>query len=141
MEEGVKNKRKSTPRTITLKKEGQGAKGFYAIFEITFDNAEKGDYFAKTNPQTDFKEGVEIEYQIEKKVNGNFTNYVITLPYAGKGGKGFNPAASNKQTALLCAVHLCCSDKIEKAKIYETANNFLKYLNGETGNEPKTPAQ
>ena len=140
MEEGVKNKRKSTPRTITLKKEGQGAKGFYAIFEITFDNAEKGDYFAKTNPQTEFKEGVEIEYQIEKKVNGNFTNYVVTLPYSGGSKKAYSPEASNRQCSLTNAVNLCIAGKIEKEKIYETASKFMKYLNGESA-EPKTTAQ
>lgn len=122
--------KKSIVRSAIFKKTGTGKFGEYHIFEITFDNGDKGDYLAKTNPQNTFKEGAEAEYIIEKKENGQYVNYSIKAVQQNGfvPGKG-NPAYEHKRTALKCAVELAVSGKCEVKQISEYANSFMKFLN------------
>lgn len=122
--------KKSIVRSAIFKKSGNGNYGEYHIFEIGFDNGDKGDFVSKNNPQSTFKEGVEIEYTIEVSENGNYKNYKIK-PVKKDGfvpGKG-NPAYEHKRTALKCAVDLCAAGKYDVGKIGEYANSFMKFLN------------
>jgi hypothetical protein len=123
-------KKKSTVRTAIYKKEYTNSiSGTFHIFEITFDNNDKGQYFSKSKDQTTFVEGQEVEYTIETKVNGQYTNYSIKPVQAGfVPGKG-NPAYEHKRTALKCAVDLCAAGKIELKKINEYSESFMKFLN------------
>lgn len=123
--------KKSIVRSAIFKKAHSGNNGLFYIFEITFDNGDSGVYFSKTETQDTFKEGIETDYTIEKKVNGNYTNYSIKPLKSGNGfvpGKG-NPAYEHKRTALKCAVDLAASGKIEMNKISEYAGSFMKFLN------------
>lgn len=139
MQEEGKQTKTNIPRQIIFKREGEGKNGKWYLFEITFDNGDKGSYFAKSKEQTEFKEGVSIEYVIEVKKNGEYFNTVIQLPFKGKfgGGKSFNPSAQNKQVALTNAVDIFISGHITKEEIEKTANWFFKYLQGEPSNESK----
>lgn len=139
MEQVGKQTKKSTPRQIIFKREGVNQNGSWAIFEIAFDNGDKGDYFAKSNPQTDFKEGVEIEYTIEVKVGEKYTNTLIGLPKKGfqKGG-GINPVYQLRQCALTNAVSMFNSGKIEKDKVWEMADKLLNWLQN-SNDKHKTP--
>ena len=124
--------KKSIVRSAIFKKANSGQNGLYYIFEILFDNGDKGNYFSKTEQQDTFKEGLEIEYTIETKVNGNYTNYSIKPAKAANGfvpGKG-NPAFEHKRVALKCATDLCCAKIIEKKEIATFAESFMKFLNG-----------
>lgn len=98
------------------------------IFEITFDNNDKGDYLSKKNPQESFKEGQEIEYTIIKKENGQYVNYQIRPVQQFAGNKG-NPIYDHKRTALRCATDLAAAGKIEVGKIKDFSESFLKFLN------------
>lgn len=124
--------KKSVVRSAIFKKAFSGTKGLAYIFEITFDNGDTGQFFSNTETQDTFKEGADIEYTIEKKVNGNYTNYSIRPIKNGNGfvpGKG-NPSYEHKRVALKCAVDLCAADKIEKKDIATFAESFMKFLNG-----------
>lgn len=122
--------KKSICRSAIFKKTGNGNYGEYHIFEITFDNGDKGDFLAKNNPQSTFKEGQEVEYTIEEKVNGNYKNYSIKAVKKDGfvPGKG-NPAYEHKRVALKCATDLCAAGKIDKKEISVFAGSFMKFLN------------
>jgi hypothetical protein len=123
--------KKSVVRSAIFKKAFSGKNGLAYIFEITFDNGDTGQFFNNAETQDTFKEGVEIDYTIEKKVNGNYTNYSVKPVKNGNGfvpGKG-NPSYEHKRVALKCAVDLCAADKIEKKDIAMFAESFMKFLN------------
>lgn len=121
--------KKSVVRSAIFKKSGSGANGEYHIFEILFDNQDKGSYISKSLSQDKFIEGKETEYTIEEKVNGQYTNYSIKpiLPAFVKG-QG-NPTYEHKRVALKCAVELAGTGTIDLGKISEYAKSFLKFLN------------
>lgn len=124
--------KKSVCRSAIFKKAFSGKNGLAYIFEITFDNGDTGQFFNNTETQDTFKEGVEIEYTIEKKVNGNYTNYSIKPAKAMNGfvpGKG-NPSYEHKRVALKCAVDLCAAKVIDKKEIATYSESFMKFLNG-----------
>lgn len=124
--------KKSIVRSAIFKKANSGTNGLYYIFEIAFDNGDTGVYFSKTEQQETFKEAQEVEYTIEKKVNGNYTNYSIKpVRAAGNGfvpGKG-NPAYEHKRTALKCACDLAAAGKVEMKQIIPSAEKFMEFLN------------
>lgn len=122
--------KKSIVRQAIYQKSYTGKYGEGHIFEITLDNGDKGQYFGKTKEQSIFQTGKEIEYTIEQKTNGQYTNTVIK-PAQQNGfvpGKG-NPAYEHKRVALKCAVDLCAGGIISKEKIVEYAGSFMKFLN------------
>jgi hypothetical protein len=121
--------KKSIVRSAIFKKTGNGTNGEYHIFEITFDNGDKGDFITKKNPQSSFAEGKETEYTIETVVNGNYTNHKIKPVQNGfVPGKG-NPAYEHKRTALKCATDLVCAGKIEEKNLIPAAEKLMKFLN------------
>lgn len=123
-------KKKSVVRSAIYQKEINGNYGVLHIFEITFDNQDKGQYLSKTRDQQKFIEGKETEYTIEEKVNGNYKNYTIK-PFQENGfvpGKG-NPFYEHKRVSLKCAVDLCCHGKIETKDIKSYSESFMKFLN------------
>lgn len=126
--------KRSIVRSAIFKKSINGQNGEMHIHEITFDNADKGDYISKSNPQTAFVQGAEVDYTIEKKINGNYTNYSIKpVKQMGNGfvpGKG-NPSYEHRRTALKCATDLASAGKIEIGKIKEYSESFMKFLNVE----------
>lgn len=125
--------KKSIVRSAIFKKAFSGKNGLAYIFEITMDNGDTGQFFNSKETQDTFKEGQEIEYTIETKVNGNFTNHSIKPVRAATGngfvpGKG-NPAIEHKRVALKCAVDLCAAGKITLKEISTYSESFMKFLN------------
>lgn len=125
--------KKSIVRTAIFKREVNTKYGSCYSFEVTFDNGDKGDYLSKSQQQDKFKEGIETEYTIEKRENGQYVNYTIR-PIVQNGGNGFvpgkgNPSYEHKRVALRCAVDLCSSGKIPLDKIPDFAGSFMKFLN------------
>lgn len=122
--------KKSITRSAIFKKSGSSSFGEYHVFEITFDNGDKGNYISKSKEQTTFKEGVEVEYTIEVKENGNYKNYTIK-PVKANGfipGKG-NPSYEHKRVALKCATDLVCSGKVPEKDLIHAAEKLMKFLN------------
>lgn len=123
--------KKSIVRSAIFKKAHSGTNGMFFIFEITMDNGDSGQFFNKAETQDVFKEGQEVEYTIEKKVNGNYTNYTIKPLKAANGfvpGKG-NPQYEHKRVALTCATNLAAAGKIETKQIKDFSESFMKFLN------------
>lgn len=125
--------KKSIVRSAIFKKAFSGKNGLAYIFEITFDNGDSGQYFNSKETQDTFKEGQEIEYTIETKVNGNFTNHSIKPVRAANGtgfvpGKG-NPAYEHKRVALKCATDLVCAGKVPEKDLIAAAEKLMKFLN------------
>lgn len=125
--------KKSIVRTAIFKKAFSGKNGLAYIFDITFDNQDTGQYFSNSEKQDVFQEGKEIEYTIEQKINGNYTNYSIKpVKTGGNGfvpGKG-NPAYEHKRVALKCATDLVCAGKIEEKSLIPAAEKMMTFLNG-----------
>lgn len=122
--------KKSIVRSAIYKKAFSGKNGEAHIFEITFDNGDTGQYFSSSKEQSTFKEGSEIDYTIEKKVNGNYTNYTVK-PVKQNGfipGKG-NPAIEHKRVALKCATDLVCAGKLPEKDLISGAEKLMKFLN------------
>lgn len=120
---------KSKVTNVVFKKEGTGKYGPFAVFTITFENGDSGDYMAKSKDQNTFVIGQEVEYTKEVKQNGNYTNTIIKPKQIDRGGKFQNPAGMNKRCALENAVALCVAGKIEKKEIGTYSDNFNKWLN------------
>ena len=123
--------KKSIVRSAIFKKAFSGKNGLAYIFDIAFDNQDNGQYFSTSEKQEVFKEGQEIEYTIEKKENGNYTNYNVKPVKAANGftpGKT-NPAYEHKRVALKCAVDLAAAGTIDVKKIADYATSFMKFLN------------
>lgn len=123
--------KKSIVRSAIFKKANSGTNGIYYIFDIFFDNGDKGVYFSKTETQDIFKEGVDTDYTIEAKVNGNYTNYSIKPVRAANGfvpGKG-NPSYEHKRVALKCATDLVCAGKVNEKDLIPAAEKLMKFLN------------
>lgn len=122
--------KKSAPIAVVFKKAHSGANGMFYIFDIKFSNGDSGQFFSKTEQQSTFKEGMETEYTIEEKVNGQYTNYSIK---AVKGANGFvpgkgNPQIEHKRVALKCAVDLVAAGIIDKKEIKTYSESFMKFL-------------
>lgn len=122
--------KKSIVRSAIYQKSFNGKNGEGHIFEILFDNGDKGQYFSNTKDQSFFKEGVETDYTYEKKINGQYTNYYVK-PVRANGfvpGKG-NPAIEHKRVALKCATDLVCAGKVPEKDLIAAAGKLMKFLN------------
>lgn len=118
-------------RSAIFKKAFSGKNGLAYIFEITFDNGDSGQFFNNKETQDTFREGQEIEYTIEKKVNGNYTNVTIKPAKAANGftpGKG-NPQIEHRRVALKCATDLAAAGKLDMKQIIPSAEKFMEFLN------------
>lgn len=121
--------KKSKVTSLVYKKAFNSQYGEGHIFDLGFENGDKGQYFAKTNPQTTFEIGKEAEYTIEEKQNGQYKNFQIK-PVRSAGARPMgNPIYEHKRTALKCATDLVCAGKVEEKKLIEAAEKLLKFLN------------
>lgn len=106
-----------------------GPKGEGHIFEITFENGDKGQFITSTKTQNAFIDGQEAHYTIETKVNGKYTNTNIK-PVKTNGVLPVRASVVNdqKSIALGYAVDLANHDKINLKDIAEYAKSFMKFL-------------
>lgn len=121
--------KKSKVASVVFKKANSGTNGLYYIFDVAFENGDKGQYFSGKEQQDAFKEGVETEYTIEQKVNGQYTNYSIKPLKALSARPMGNPVFEHKRVALKCSVDLAAFGKIEVKEISKYAESFMKFLN------------
>jgi len=120
--------KKSIVKSVIFKKAHSGNNGLFYIFDLTFDNGDKGQYFSSKEQQDAFKEGQETEYTIEEKINGQYKNYSIKpLKQAGARPMG-NPVFEHKRTALKCATDLVCHGKVEEKNLIAAAEKLMKFL-------------
>lgn len=123
--------KKAIVKSVIFKKSGTNSKTNkpYHIFALEFENGDKGDYFSSENPCKDFEVGKESEYNIEKRINGEYTNYSITKPSAQKSFVGGASAVkNNKQAALQAAAQTHSSGITSPDEVLATATTYLKWL-------------
>ena len=90
---------------------------------------------SKNNPQSKFVPGQEVEFDVETKQNGQYTNYSIKpVQQGGFGGGGQNNAArievDKKIAALDGAISLVSSGKVHVDQLKATYDKLLnEYLN------------
>lgn len=128
--------KKSTVATATYKRSYQSKFGEMFVHEITFENGDKGDYNAKGKDQDKFVPGKEVEYTIETKINGNFTN-VIIKPVSDKpavgGGFKAGTRSGNESFALsyakdLGVAQIAAGKLVKSTEVIEVAEVFFNWL-------------
>jgi len=102
--------KKSVVKSLTFDKRLDSPKGTWFLWNVVFDNGDKGTYFSTAQVQDSFTIGNEADYTIEQKVNGQYTNYIIR-PQKKSGRVTANPEHENKRVALRCAVDLAIAGK------------------------------
>lgn len=106
---------------------GNLAQGVNYVFLIVFENGDQGEYSSKSQGvQNKFIVGVETEYTKTPNANPQHADKIepVSKGNFSKGGSG----QSLKGYALRYAVDAWIAGKIEKDKIYATADYFLKYM-------------
>lgn len=118
--------------SATYKRDVNTKNGVMYSYDIKVDGDDKTyQYLAKTNPQTKFVVGAEMEVEITQ--NGNYYNIKPSQQGGGFGGGGFNNGArlelDKKVVALNSAVNLVSAGKVELANLKATYEKFLnEYL-------------
>ena len=111
-------------------KSGKGQYGDWHSYSVKIEGDDKTyNYLAKTNPQNQFEVGKEVEFTVEEKVNGQYTNYNIKpvkKAFAFGGGGGVNKADADRRVALQCAVDMLCAGKITEKQLKPTFDLLLK---------------
>lgn len=125
--------KKSVVRQVDFKKSATNDYGPVHYFSITFENGDKGDYGAKSNPQTKFVVGQEIDYTITGKVNGDYTNYYIKPVMSANPFRAprqqENVKAANAREALRSATMLIAADKYPVEQLAKVRDKFYTWLN------------
>lgn len=109
-----------------------GANGDLHIYAIKIEGDDKKyTFLSNKNPQTAFEVGKEVEFTVEEKVNGQYTNYNIKpvkKPFVGGfgGGGGVSKSDADRRLALQCAVDMLCAGKIEPKELRPTFDKFVK---------------
>jgi hypothetical protein len=114
-----------------------GQKGTVYIHMITFDDDSTGEHHSTKQQSEFFKQGLEVDFECEVKVNGQYTNYKIkpvkfnSFP-PKTGSYGGNSIESAKWQAaglsLDIAAKLVISGKIDINKIVDQAKRNYQII-------------
>lgn len=115
----------------------EGQYGLMYKWEIEFDNGDYGNAMTKSNTQTTWSQGEEVEYELIEKVTSNGTFYNVkaiqSKPPGGFGGGGFKKdpvteARITRMSVLNRAVDLACAGKITNEHIVQWAEHFESWV-------------
>lgn len=117
--------------SATYKRDVNTKNGVMYSYDIKVENdVQTYQYLAKTNPQTKFVVGAEMEVEITQ--NGNYYNIKPAQQGGGFGGganSGSRLELDKKIAALNNAVALAVAGKVELANLKATYDKFLnEYL-------------
>ena len=93
----------------------EGNYGMMYKFEITFENGDCGEYSSKSEQQTKFVEGQEVEYEF---TGGKFPK---VKPF-------YAPPQSNGQSFLKAAVDYCRGSNCSPEEVCESAQLFAEWV-------------
>lgn len=133
----------SAPKSISWNREYDGTHGKVHVFEIVFDNGDKGQFTTTKKDQTKFKVGESVDYSIETLKNKNDKEYtkidkITTNP--GKGGNGGGQKTPEVQRSIVASVCLDCAaillesrgvaDQVdpELHSLYTIADKFFNHI-------------
>ena len=119
--------------SATFKKEGVGKFGAWYSYDIKLDGDDKVyNYLGKTNPQTKFVAGQEVEAELSQNDKG-YWNIKPVQAGGGFGGATASPQRlelDKKIAALNNAVAMVTAGKVGAEKLKDTFEKFLtEYLN------------
>jgi hypothetical protein len=108
------------------------------VHRITFTNGDSGDYNSKSPKCEKFKQGVETEYTIETKVNGQYTNVLIkpvSTQSATGGGFKAQPKDEGKIVAQSClnyATQFYQQRNATTAEVFSLAQEMFNWVNAKS---------
>ena len=124
----------STVKSVQANGTWEGQYGIMYKFEVEFEDGSIGEYSSKTQEQTKFVEGQEMEYEF---INGKFPKVkpVYKKPdfssNLGSGGYKKNDNVQKmivKQSSLKAAVDYCSGGNCSTSDILKVADEFVAWV-------------
>ena len=134
--------KKSTVKSVQANGTWEGKFGMMYKFEVEFENEDFGEYSSKTQDQTKFVIGQEMEYEY---IDGHFPKVkpVYQKPdFASNGFSGGYKKDDNvqkmivKQSSLKSAVDYCSGGNCSTSDVLKVAQEFVDWVM-EKKDEPK----
>ena len=126
--------KKSTVKSVQANGTWEGKFGMMYKFEVEFENEDSGEYSSKTQDQTKFIEGQEMEYEY---IDGHFPKVkpVYQKPdFASNGFSGGYKKDDNvqkmivKQSSLKSAVDYCSGGNCSTSDVLRVAQEFVDWV-------------
>ena len=126
--------KKSTVKSVQANGTWEGKFGMMYKFEVEFENEDSGEYSSKTQDQTKFVEGQEMEYEY---IDGHFPKVkpVYQKPdFASNGFSGGYKKDDNvqkmivKQSSLKSAVDYCSGGNCSTSDVLKVAQEFVDWV-------------
>ena len=124
----------STVKNVQANGTWEGKFGMMYKFEVEFEDGNAGEYSSKTQDQTKFVEGQEMEYEF---IDGNFPKVkpVYQKPdFASNGFSGGYKKDDNvqkmivKQSSLKSAVDYCSKGNCSPSDVIKVAQEFVDWV-------------
>ena len=124
----------STVKSVQANGTWEGKFGMMYKFEVEFEDGNAGEYSSKTQDQTKFVEGQEMEYEF---IDGNFPKVkpVYQKPdFASNGFSGGYKKDDNvqkmivKQSSLKSAVDYCSKGNCSPSDVIKVAQEFVDWV-------------
>ena len=126
--------KKSTVKSVQANGTWEGKFGMMYKFEVEFENEDSGEYSSKTQDQTKFVIGQEMEYEY---IDGHFPKVkpVYQKPdFASNGFSGGYKKDDNiqkmivKQSSLKSAVDYCSGGNCSTSDVLKVAQEFVDWV-------------
>ena len=110
----------------------EGNYGIMYKFEVTFENGDCGEYSSKSEQQTKFKEGEEVEYEF---TGGKFPKVKPFYAPPQSNGQSFNYKKDDnvqylivRQSSLKAAIDYCKGSNCSPKEVCESAQLFVDWI-------------
>lgn len=109
----------------------EGNYGMMYKFEVAFENGDAGEYSSKSEQQTKFKEGEEVEYEF---TGGKFPKVKPYYAPPSSGGQSYYKKDDSvqdlivRQSSLKAAVDYCKGNNCSPEEVCETADIFVNWV-------------
>ena len=110
----------------------EGNYGIMYKFEVTFENGDCGEYSSKSEQQTKFKEGEEVEYEF---TGGKFPKVKPFYAPPQSNGQSFNYKKDNnvqnlivRLSSLKASVDYCIGSNCSPEEVCESAQLFAEWV-------------
>lgn len=113
---------------VTPNGEWQSQNGIMYKWNVVLENGDQGGVMTKTNPQTKWVVGKDVNYTLE--IKGNFTNLKLVETNQNIGGSKFQPKDEGTIAMLSCISSACTAvaqgmHSVDSKFIINMANDFF----------------
>jgi hypothetical protein len=124
----------STVKNVQANGTWEGKFGMMYKFEVEFENEDAGEYSSKTQDQTKFVEGQEMEYEF---IDGNFPKVKPVYQKPDFASNGFSGGYKKddkvqkmivKQSSLKSAVDYCSKGNCSPSDVIKVAQEFVDWV-------------